>query len=89
MPHECKEIKELKARVVELEDALIELSPFAACFEVVAQTTLAAPSDEACRQKAYQFKRDTLYMNKHAYRRAAMLVKDKLISNGAAYIFEP
>ncbi len=79
----------LRARVAELEDALVELSPFAACFEVLAQTTLAAPSDDACVAKAQKFKRDTLYMNKFAYRRAAKLVKDKLIANGAGYIFGP
>lgn len=82
------EVEALKARVAELEDALIELSPFAACFEVLAQTTLAAPNDALCREKAYQFKRDTLYMNKFAYRRAAKLVKDKLLASGASYIFE-
>ena len=81
-------IAELEARVAELEDALVELSPFAACFEVLAQTTLSAPNDEMCKQKAYQFKRDTLYLNKFAYRRAAKLVKDKLCANGAEYIFE-
>lgn len=83
------EIDALKSRNADLEDALMELAPFAACFEVLAQTTLSAPNDEACRKKAYSFKRDTLFMNKFAYRRAASLIKDRLIENGADYIFEP
>lgn len=81
-------IAELEIRNAELEDALVELAPFAACFEVLAQTTLAAPSDELCQAKAQKFKRDTLYMNKFAYRRAAALVKDRLLASGVDYIFE-
>lgn len=83
------EIETLKARIADLEDALVELAPFASCYEVLAQTTLRAPSDEACISKAQKFKRDTLYMNKFAYRRAAALVKPQLVANGLGYIFEP
>lgn len=81
------EIVRLRARVAELEDVCVEIAPFAACHEVLSTTTLTAPTPELVMKKAHQFKRDSLYLNKFVFRRAAMMVREKLIANGQEYIF--
>ncbi len=86
--NDAERIEYLEERVAKLEDVLVELAPFAACYEVRAETTLAAPSDELAIKKGQMFKRDTLYLDKHVYRRLASLMKDRLMGAGLGYIFE-
>lgn len=85
---DAEKIAALERRIEDLEDVLLELAPFGACHEVTSQTTLSAPNDELCLIKAHQFKRDTLYMNKHVFRKVAKLMEPKLRSVGMNYIFD-
>jgi len=84
---ERERLAHLEKRCREMEDVLLELAPFAACYEVKAQTTLAAPNDELAIALGQKFKRDTLFMDKQVYRRAAKLVKERIIASGIDYIF--
>ncbi len=84
---ERERLEYLEKRCRDMEDVLIELAPFAACHEVRATTTLAAPTDDEAIIKGQKFKRDTLFMDKQVYRRAAKLVKERLLASGIDYIF--
>lgn len=76
------EVTALKARVRQLEDALLQFAPFAVCHNVEMNVTIRTPDDETTARQLTNFKRDTLFMDKHSFREAAALVADRLRANG-------
>ena len=82
------DVSALKNRIEQLEQVLLELAPFGACHEVLVNATLAGKDDEAATRRGQMFKRDTLYLSKHIYRKVVKLIEPRLREAGMDYIFE-
>jgi hypothetical protein len=78
-----RSLAEAEARIAELEDCLIEFVPFAAAHDVSVVVTMHAPDTEERARRLSILKRDTLFLDKYAFRRAAHLMKDRMTANGA------
>lgn len=70
--------EQLMARVEELEECLQEFVPFATCVRVDMQAHFSAATEDEAHFKGWNFKRDTLYIDQRAFRKAAKLMKKKL-----------
>jgi len=76
-------LAEAEARIAALEDCLMEFVPFAGAHDVSVVVTMRAPDTEAHARALRNLKRDTLFLDKYAFRRAAHLMKDRIQANGA------
>lgn len=67
-------VRILERRVAALEECLIELAPYGDVYEMDFSASFKGETQEACMQKGYAFKRDTLHIDQHIFRKAARLV---------------
>lgn len=78
-----RSLEEAEARIAALEDCLVEFAPFAAAYDVSMVVTMHAPDCDAHAQALQALKRDTLFLDKYVFRKAAKLMADRMAANGA------
>jgi hypothetical protein len=78
-----RSLEEAEARIAALEDCLVEFVPFAAAHDVSVVVTMHAPDTVERARQLHTLKRDTLFLDKYAFRKAAKLMAEGMTSHGA------